>query len=60
VSQCWIARRLVCNLCEAMVGSGSVARTAVSSAKVAVVVSHEFSFDAIKFELLTAPLRTHV
>jgi hypothetical protein len=35
----WIASRLVCSFCEAMAGSLSVASTAVSSAKVAVVDS---------------------
>jgi hypothetical protein len=33
----WIASRSVCNLCETMAGSRSVAITAVSSAKFAVV-----------------------
>jgi hypothetical protein len=38
-NQCWIASRSVCSLCEAMAGSLSMATTAVSSAKVAVVDS---------------------
>jgi hypothetical protein len=39
--QFWIASRLVCSFCEAMAGSLSVASTAVSSAKVAVIDSDE-------------------
>jgi hypothetical protein len=41
LNQCWIASRLVCSFCEAVAGSLSVASTAVSSAKVAVVDSDE-------------------
>jgi hypothetical protein len=41
LNQFWIASRLVCSLCEAMDGSLSVATTAVSSAKIAVVDSGE-------------------
>jgi hypothetical protein len=37
----WITPRLVCSFCEAMAVSLSVASTAVSSAKVAVVDSGE-------------------
>jgi hypothetical protein len=41
VSQCQIARKLVCSFWESMAGSGSVAMIAVSSAKVAMVESGE-------------------
>jgi hypothetical protein len=41
LNQFLIASRLVCNLCEAMAGSLSMATTAVSSTKVAVVDSGE-------------------
>jgi hypothetical protein len=41
LNQFWIASRLVCSLCEAMAGSLSVATTAVTSVKVAVVDSGE-------------------
>jgi hypothetical protein len=40
-NQFWIVSRLFCSLCEAMAGSLSVAITAVSLAKVAVVDSGE-------------------
>jgi hypothetical protein len=41
LNQIWIAARLVCSFCEAMAGSMSMASTAVSSAKVAVIDSGE-------------------
>jgi hypothetical protein len=41
LNQVWIANKLVCSLCEATAGSLSVASTAVSLAKVAVVDSGE-------------------
>jgi hypothetical protein len=40
-NQFWTAARLVCSFCDAMAESLSVASTAVSSAKVAVVDSGE-------------------
>jgi hypothetical protein len=40
-SQDWIARREACNFWEAVAGSQSVATTAMSSAKVAVMESGE-------------------
>jgi hypothetical protein len=43
----WFAARLVCNFCEAMAGSLSVASTVVSSAKVAVVDSGEVGRSAV-------------
>jgi hypothetical protein len=43
----WIASRLICSFCEAMTGSLSVANTAVSSAKVAVVDSGEIVRSAV-------------
>jgi hypothetical protein len=43
----WIASRLVCSFCEAMAGSLSVASTAVSPAKVAVVDSGEVDRSAV-------------
>jgi hypothetical protein len=47
LSHFWIARSPVCSLWEAMAGSQSVAKTAVSSAKVAVVVSGEVARSAV-------------
>jgi hypothetical protein len=47
LNQFRIAARLVCSLCEAMVGSCSVATTAVSSAKVAVVDPGEVDRSAV-------------
>jgi hypothetical protein len=41
LNQFWIASRLVCSFCEAIAGSLSVASTAVSSAKFALVDSGE-------------------
>jgi hypothetical protein len=41
LNQSWTASRSVCSFCEAMVGSLSIATTAVSSTKVAVVDSGE-------------------
>jgi hypothetical protein len=41
LNQFWASSRLVCSLCDAMVGSLSVASTAVSLAKVAVIDSGE-------------------
>jgi hypothetical protein len=38
INQFWIASRLVCSFCEAMAGPLSMASTAVSLAKVAVMV----------------------
>jgi hypothetical protein len=46
-NQFWIVSRLVCSLCEAMAGSLSVATTAVSLAKVAVVDSGEVGRSAV-------------
>jgi hypothetical protein len=43
----WVASRLVCSFCEAKPGSLPVADTAVSSAKVAVVVSVEVGRSAV-------------
>jgi hypothetical protein len=43
LNQFWIASRSVCSFCEAMAGSVSMATTAVSSAKVAMVDSGEVS-----------------
>jgi hypothetical protein len=45
--QFWIAARYVCNSCEAMAGSLSVASTAVSSAKVAVIDSGKVGRSAV-------------
>jgi hypothetical protein len=47
LNQFWIASRLVCSFCEAKVGSLSVATTAVSSSKVAVVDSGEVGRSAV-------------
>jgi hypothetical protein len=47
LNQFWIASRLVCSLCEAMAGSLSMATTAVSAAKVAVVDSGEVGRSAV-------------
>jgi hypothetical protein len=47
LNQFWIACRLVCSFCEAMVGSLSMVTTAVSSAKVAVVDSGEVVGSAV-------------
>jgi hypothetical protein len=47
LNQFWIASRSVCSFCEAMAGSLSVASTAVSSAKVAVVDSGEVGWSAV-------------
>jgi hypothetical protein len=47
LNQFWIASRLVCSLCEAMAGSLSMATTAVSSAKVAVVDYGEVGRSAV-------------
>jgi hypothetical protein len=41
INQFWIASRWVCSLCDAMAGSLSMASTAVSLAKFAVVDSGE-------------------
>jgi hypothetical protein len=46
-SQLYIASKLVCSLLEAIAGSLSVAITAVSSAKVADVVSGEICRSAV-------------
>jgi hypothetical protein len=43
----WIASRSVCSFCEAMAESLSLATTAVSSAKVAVVDSGEVGTSAV-------------
>jgi hypothetical protein len=51
LNQVWIASRLVCNLCEAMAGSLSMATTAVLSAKVAVVDSCEVGRSAVYSKL---------
>jgi hypothetical protein len=47
LSQFWIIARLVCILREAMTGSLSVASTAASSAKVAVIDSGEVGRSAV-------------
>jgi hypothetical protein len=47
LNQFWIASRLVYSLCAAMAGTLSVASTAVSSAKVAVVDSGEVGGSAV-------------
>jgi hypothetical protein len=47
LNQFWIASRLVCSFCEAMVGSLSVASTAVSLAKVAMADSGEVGRSAV-------------
>jgi hypothetical protein len=48
VSQLCIASKLVCSLLEVIAGSLSVAITAVSSAKVAAVVSGKIRRSAVK------------
>jgi hypothetical protein len=47
LSQFWNASRSVCSFCETMAGSLSVATTAVSSAKVAMVDSGEVGRSAV-------------
>jgi hypothetical protein len=47
LNQFWISSRLVCNFCEAMAVSLSVATTALSSSKVAVVDSGEVGRSAV-------------
>jgi hypothetical protein len=47
LNQFWIASRSVCSLCDTMAGSLSVATTAVSLAKVAVVDSGEVGRSAV-------------
>jgi hypothetical protein len=47
LNQFWIASRSLCSFCEAMAGSLSVATTAESSAKVAVVDSGEVGRSAV-------------
>jgi hypothetical protein len=47
LNQFWISSRLVCNFCEAMARSLSLATTAVSSSKVAVVDSDEVGRSAV-------------
>jgi hypothetical protein len=47
LNQFWIAARLVCSFCEAMAGTLSVASTAVSLVKVAVVDSVEVGRSAV-------------
>jgi hypothetical protein len=47
LNQFCVASRSVCSLCEAMAGSLSVATTATSSAKVAVVDSGEVGRSAV-------------
>jgi hypothetical protein len=52
----WIpSSRLVCSFCEAMAGSLSVASTAVSSAKVAVVGSGEVGRSAVYSKYNSGP-----
>jgi hypothetical protein len=46
-NQFWIASRLVCSFCEAMAGTLSMASTAVSLAKVAVVDSGQIGRSAV-------------
>jgi hypothetical protein len=47
LNQFWIASRLACSLCDAMAESLSVASTAVTSAKVAVIDSGEVGRSAV-------------
>jgi hypothetical protein len=47
LNQFLIANRLVCNLCELMARSLSMAGTAISSVKVAVIDSGEFGRSAV-------------
>jgi hypothetical protein len=47
LNQFWIASRSVCSFCEVMAGSLSVATTAASSAKFAVVDSGEVGKSAV-------------
>jgi hypothetical protein len=46
---------LVCSFCEAMVGSLSIASTAVSLVKVAVVDSDEFGMSAVYSKYNSGP-----
>jgi hypothetical protein len=55
LNQFWIASRLVCSFCEAMGGSLSVASTAVSSAKLAVVDSGEAGRSAVYSKYNSGP-----
>jgi hypothetical protein len=55
LNEFWIAGRLVCSLCEAIAGSLSMATTAVSSAKVAVVDSGEVGRSTVYSRYKNAP-----
>jgi hypothetical protein len=55
LNQFWISARLVCTFCEAMAGSLSVASTAVSLAKVAVVDSGEVGRSAVYIRYNNGP-----
>jgi hypothetical protein len=54
-SQFCIARRVDCNLLEAVAGLFSMARTAISSAKVAHVVSDEVGRSAVNSRYNNGP-----
>jgi hypothetical protein len=56
----WIAGRLVCNFCEAMATSLSVATSAVSSANVAVLDFGEVGTSAVYSRYNNGPLETAV
>jgi hypothetical protein len=55
LNQFWIAAGLVCSFCEAMVGSLSVASTAVSPPKVVVVDSCEVGRSAVYSSINNGP-----
>jgi hypothetical protein len=55
LNQSWITSRLFCILCDAMGRSLSVASTAVSSAKVAVIDSGEVGRSAVYSRYNTGP-----
>jgi hypothetical protein len=55
LNQFWIASRFVCSFCETMAGSLSVASTAVSLAKVAVVDSDEAGRSAVYSKYNSGP-----
>jgi hypothetical protein len=55
LNQFWIARWLVCTLCEAFAGSLSMATTAVLSAKFTVVDSGEVGKHAVYIKYYNGP-----
>jgi hypothetical protein len=55
LNQFWIASRLVCSFCEAMAGSLSIASTAISLAKAAVVDSDEIDRSAVYSKYHSGP-----